>query len=84
MTPEVFHNWQITAQGDMELVDGYDTLPEDVQEKVKRALEQGHVDDDDWKGVRTLSDETLPALANTFRRTLSATGTRARGCKACS
>jgi hypothetical protein len=36
---------------DMEYVDGYDTLPADAQAKVKRALEQGHVDDDDWNGV---------------------------------
>jgi hypothetical protein len=35
----------------LELVDGFDTLPEDAQEKVKRALEQGHVDDEDWNGV---------------------------------
>ena len=35
----------------MELVDGYDTLPEWAQEKVKRALEQLHVDDEDWNGV---------------------------------
>ena len=26
-------------------------MPEDAQEKVKRALEQGHVDDDDFNGV---------------------------------
>ncbi len=36
---------------DMELIDGYDQLPEEAQVKVKRALEQGHVDDDDWNGV---------------------------------
>lgn len=36
----------------MEFVDGYDTLPPEVQEKVKRAIEQGHVDDEDWNGVR--------------------------------
>lgn len=36
---------------DMELVDGYDILPDDLQEKVKRALDQEHVDDDDWNGV---------------------------------
>ena len=36
---------------DMELVDGYDELPADVQAKVKRALEQKHVDDDDFNGV---------------------------------
>lgn len=35
----------------MELVDGYEELPEDQQEKVKRAIEQCHVDDDDWNGV---------------------------------
>lgn len=37
----------------MEFVDGFDTLPDDAAEKVKRALEQGHVDDEDWNGVRT-------------------------------
>lgn len=39
---------------DMELVDGYDTLPDHAQEKVKRALEEKHVDDEDWNGVRSL------------------------------
>lgn len=52
VTPEVLHNWHEKAEGDMEMIDGYDELPEDAQEKVKRALEQGHVDDEDWKGVR--------------------------------
>lgn len=51
VTPEVLRNWADTANGDMELIDGYDLLPADAQEKVKRALEQGHVDDDDWNGV---------------------------------
>ena len=32
------------------MVDGYDELPKDFQDKVKRAIEQGHVDDEDWKG----------------------------------
>lgn len=36
---------------DMELVDGYEDLPQEAQVKVKRALEQGHVDDEDWNGV---------------------------------
>lgn len=40
---------------DMDMVDGFEELPEDAQEKVKRALEQGHVDDDDWNGVCTSS-----------------------------
>lgn len=51
MTPEVIHNWKDESGGDMDLVDGYDTLPANVQEKVNGAFEQGHVDDDDWKGV---------------------------------
>jgi len=55
VTPEVLHNWQDTSQGDMELVDGWDELPADAQEKVKRALEQGHVDDEDWKGVSCIN-----------------------------
>ena len=53
VTPEVLHNWHEKAEGDMDLIDGYDELPDDAQEKVKRALEQGHVDDEDWKGVST-------------------------------
>lgn len=36
---------------DMDMVDGFEELPEELQEKVKRALEQGHVDDADWNGV---------------------------------
>lgn len=39
----------------MDLFDGYDGLPDDIQAKVKRALDQGHVDDEDWKGVRPIS-----------------------------
>ena len=35
----------------MEMVDGYDALPADVQAKVERALEDKHVDDEDWNGV---------------------------------
>ena len=44
---------------DMELVDGWDTLPGDAQEKVKRALEAEHVDDEDWNGVRPLALQCL-------------------------
>lgn len=39
----------------MDLIDGYDELPSDAQEKVKRALEQGHVDDEDWNGVSLIA-----------------------------
>lgn len=43
----------------MEYVDGYEVLPEAAQEKVKRALEQVHVDDDDWNGVRHQTDRSV-------------------------
>jgi hypothetical protein len=33
------------------MLDGFVDLPEEWQQKVERALEQGHVDDDDWRGV---------------------------------
>ena len=51
MTPQVLNNWKETSEMDMDLVDGYNELPEWAQQKVKRALEQLHVDDDDWNGV---------------------------------
>ncbi|KAI7346744.1 hypothetical protein KC336_g22802, partial [Hortaea werneckii] len=30
VTPEVLHNWHEKAEGDMEMIDGYDELPEDA------------------------------------------------------
>ena len=51
MTPTVIHNWYESADGDMEMIDGYEDLPADAQARVKRAFEQGHVDDEDWNGV---------------------------------
>lgn len=51
MTPTVIGNWKEKSEGDMDLVDGYDDLPAEFQEKVRRAFEQGHVDDEDWNGV---------------------------------
>jgi hypothetical protein len=44
----------------MDMVDGYEDLPTEAQEKVRRAVEQEHVDDEDWKGVRTSLDVSLP------------------------
>jgi len=54
VTPAVIAGWNEFMAGDMELCEGYTDLPEDEQEKVSRALEQGHVDDADWSGVGTL------------------------------
>jgi len=52
VTPEIIRNWKTSSDGDMDMVDGYEDLPSDLQEKVQRAFEQGHVDDADWGGVR--------------------------------
>ena len=54
VTPAVIAGWNEFIAGDMELCEGYTDLPEEEQEKVSRALEQGHVDDADWSGVGTL------------------------------
>ena len=39
------------TDNNFDYLDGYDELSDDVQETVRRAFEQGHVDDEDWKGV---------------------------------
>lgn len=40
-----------SIEGNFDLLDGYEDLPEDDQVKVRKALEDGHVDDDDFNGV---------------------------------
>ncbi|KAL4957244.1 hypothetical protein BDW69DRAFT_156725 [Aspergillus filifer] len=54
VTPKVISNINdLIGEGDdrdLDMLDGYDELPSDLQDKIKRALEQGHVDDADWKG----------------------------------
>lgn len=37
------------------ILDGYDELSVEAQEKVKEALVHGHVADEDWKGVSKVS-----------------------------
>lgn len=58
----ILSNWKDTSGGDMDLIDGYDELPADAQEKVERALQQGHVDDEDWKGVSHFDTTILEYL----------------------
>lgn len=36
---------------DYDVLDGYNDLSEEYQAKVRKALQQGHVDDEDWNGV---------------------------------
>lgn len=51
MTPSVIEHLKEAIEDNVDLFDGYDELPEEAQEKMRQALEQGHVDDEDWKGV---------------------------------
>jgi len=44
-------NMKGKTEDNLEYLDGYEELPEDLQEQVRRAMEQGHVDDEDWNGV---------------------------------
>ncbi|KAE8147499.1 poly polymerase and DNA-ligase Zn-finger region-domain-containing protein [Aspergillus avenaceus] len=54
VTPKLITNINenIESDGDKDFdqLDGFEDLSSENQEKVKRALEQGHVDDDEWKG----------------------------------
>ena len=51
VTPKQIENLIEISGGDTEMVDGYDDLPEEYQKKVDFALKNGHVPDEDWKGV---------------------------------
>lgn len=50
VTPQVLANVKETTEGDMDLMDGYEEVPEEWQEKFKAAVETGHVPDEDWRG----------------------------------
>lgn len=51
MTPKQISNLKDSIEGDPSQIDGYEELPEDFQEKLVRAVEQGHIDDEDWGWV---------------------------------
>lgn len=52
VSPQNISTWRDETDGDMDNVDGYAELPDEMKEKVAKAIEQGHVDDEDWKWVR--------------------------------
>lgn len=52
VTPKQLANLNDTIGGNFDYLDGFDEITPEMQEKVRLALEQGHVDDNDWKGVR--------------------------------
>ncbi len=51
MTPKQISNLKKDIEGEPSQLDGYDELPDDLQEKVANAVEQGHVADEDWGWV---------------------------------
>ncbi|KAI9811300.1 MAG: hypothetical protein M1832_000914 [Thelocarpon impressellum] len=66
VTPRVLDNLKESIENNLDLLDGYDEIPEPEQEKVSRALEQGHVDDEDWKGDVELN---RPGQSGAHKRT---------------
>lgn len=52
------------------MIDGYDGLPEDAKDKVRRALGQGHIDDEDWKGVSKTGTATKTLIIDLAYRML--------------
>lgn len=52
---------------DLDILDGYDELPDWAQEKIKVALQNGHVADEDWKGVSRLCSTTNFSFVDYYR-----------------
>jgi len=50
VTPTQISNLASSLEGDMSMLDGYDELPSEDKERVERAISQGHIDDEDWRG----------------------------------
>lgn len=63
VTPKQLANLNETIEGNFDYLDGYEEITPEMQGKVKVALEQGHVDDNDWKGVST--EDLFLLLVNT-------------------
>jgi len=55
VTPKQIANLKETIEDDLDLLDGYDELDTESQDKVKEALANGHIDDADWTGVSAAS-----------------------------
>jgi hypothetical protein len=65
---------EVVGEGDdrdLDLLDGYEELPQEHQEKLARALDQGHIDDEDWNGVSGVFFFLYYAFA--FQRTVPST-----------
>ncbi len=67
MTPAQIANMKGKIEDNLRYLDGYEELPEDLQEQVRRAMEQGHVDDEDWNGVFSAHCSTAAAFLRSHR-----------------
>lgn len=67
VTPKQIENLVETCGGDTDMVDGYDELPAEFQEKVKYALEHGHIPDEDCTRVSTYVVHCSKPLLTIFR-----------------
>lgn len=54
VTPKQIANLKDAIDDDATELDGYEDLPEDFQDKVRMAVQEGHVADEDWGGVSNL------------------------------
>lgn len=53
VTPTQIQNAKTSIEDDIDNLEGYDEIPPEIQVKIKDAIEQGHVADEDWIGVST-------------------------------
>lgn len=75
VTPKQIENLIETTEGDTDMVDGYDELPAEFQEKIRFALENGHVPDEDWKGVSTFAPNMFTSVTlSIYEQKLSLAG----------
>ena len=54
VTPKQISGIKEAIEDNLDMFDGYEELPEDLQDKIKLALAEGHIADDDWTGVLSL------------------------------
>ena len=62
MTPRQIGNLISQLEGldfdddkDLEILDGWEDLDNESHEKISQALKDGHIADEEWKGVQTLT-----------------------------
>ena len=51
VTPKQLDNLNASIEGNFDYLDGFEDLDEFNQARVRKALEERHVADDDWTGV---------------------------------